>query len=293
MERQKSIELFVKDSILNNLAANQGDLASLLQFYEHEIAKNSLKDKLAVLIHFIMIKNHFRFGQNYEINQSRDEKFYNKLMYNQFSIENTIDQTKNLSLEFLDGKFLTINLLKTSETTLDIQFKWSKFTTQFLKVAGFVDSWFENEKKLKEFELNFRQKCLVPFKIHLKNEICSGANWIHVNRVENLASFHVNLIDLPNELLVFKLIASYLNIKSIVSFDLSCKFVHNLLNNDTKSPDSVWKLLLERDFKNRIGKLAQQSDIDYKKKYIEFFKCKKYSYETVKIFRRNSPNEFL
>ena len=77
----------------------------------------------------------------------------------------------------------------------------------------------------------------------------------------------------------------YLNIKDIMSLNLTCKHFYNILNSDLTSNNSIWFRLLQRDFKskfdNEMNLGAQQaSSIDYKNLYIKFYPRK-----TEKYFR--------
>ena len=226
------------------LEINPTDLRQLLEFFEGSISAD--KDKLALLIHLIMVKNHFQFGDTYELNQTKDVNNFNKLNYNLIRTDNKLDT--NQSVRILLCSNLIIVLLKSGRATVDIQLKYKSFLTRFLKI-NLELSLFDSQMKLNEFERSFKDSILLPFKAHVKLEILNDKKFLKAENPLSLNSFYTGLNDLPIELLIFRLVLRFLNIESIVALCKANKFVHKVLSDQITS-NSVWKFLVLRDYKN-------------------------------------------
>lgn len=223
----------------------------LFELFERTGADVTGKDRLAVLVHYFTVKNSIVNRDGLQPNELKDDRFFNKLYYD------TI-RAGNETLP-LDGRVL-VCVLKSGKYC-DIELKYKNFASNFLKVnLDELESLKQREKFVKLFERDFTDRCLIPLKHELVREKPDLKQRLGAN-------FLVSLWDLPNELLVYKLILKYLNIKSIVALGLTCKHFYELVN-DSRSP--VWERLVRRDFPN-----VTHPDInDFKTRYRRMYLIK-------------------
>lgn len=218
---------------------------------------NSNKEKIAYLINFIMIKENFCFlndnGQNCDIKISNDQIYFTKLFYNHYQFKENVINLDNVLITILkSGRFVDINL------------KNRNFSSRFLKLN--LDDLFANLSldKIQNFELNFKNVVLIPFKFYLKSN--SNLNII------------TGLTDLPIELII-EISLRHLNIDSIVKLSQTCRYFWKLLDSDQKIP--FWQKLIARDF-NKLIPLNTNNVTNSKEEYIKLYKStKKY-----KLFSR-------
>ncbi|CAF0704547.1 unnamed protein product [Brachionus calyciflorus] len=215
------------------------------------------KDKLSFLIHLLISRERFSFKQNqnepqvdYNLHKiQKDEIYFTKIFYNHF---------QNDQIEYLFDSNIIITLLK-SGRFIEIQLKYKNYLSNFYKIN--LDEMFLdlNTKKLKLFELNFKNVILIPFKFYLKSmfDINTGIT---------------GLTDLPIELIIH-LSLKYLDIKSIVSLSQTCRYFCKLLNPDLDRTIPFWEKLIMRDFKVYIG--HKEVSHNYKQEYTRLHKSTK------------------
>ncbi|RNA26993.1 F-box only 7 [Brachionus plicatilis] len=218
--------------------------------YLSEIDSN--KQKLAYLIHLILLRENFCFlndnGQKMDAKISNDEIYFTKLYYNHYQYKETFINLDNVLITLLkSGRFVDMNL------------KNKNFSSKFLKLN--LDDFFADLSldKIQNLELNFKNEVLIPFKIYLKS------------------NFDLNIItglsDLPIELII-EISLKYLDIRSIVKLSQTCRYFRKLLDSDGKIP--FWQKLIARDFKQLIPlNTTDQSLLGSKREYIKLYKNSK------------------
>lgn len=252
-----------------SLEIGQTEVNRLFELFGDECGTN--KDKLALIVHLIMIKNHFKYsGDNLAISQRKDDTYYNKISYNVFQRENKLDPRKSIKITLESS--LVITLLKSTSTRVEIQLKFKHFLTEFIRV-DIDDEFFESRNRLRRFQNDFQSKILIPGKLNIKNQLLQGTESIsQVDMPNNLNSFYTNLPDLPVEILVYRLAARYLNVRAVCVLSMLNRQSYLLFNGDLTSTESIWRTLIKRDFKD--FDLSQFSG-DYRKKYSELSRSKR------------------
>ena len=225
-----------KEIDLNNSIIHRG-----FDFFASDIDND--KDRLAILLHLILLQNGFRFS--YEPNEStkflnqKKSSLYNKLFYNQVLL-------KSKKIHFELKSSLIITLLKNGNM-LNINLKYGLFdSVSFcvnLKEFFFMPKVFIARKSdftevARDFSVNFKNKVLNPLK-----------QFIKTNENFAVSGFYIHITDLPYEIL-FKIIIKYLDLKSIKSLMLTSKYLNDLINYQLTSKASIWNSLIQRDFKD-------------------------------------------
>lgn len=266
-------------ALKQNIDLEEKNVDDALEIFKPQIdtGTDGDKDRFAILIHLIMVQNDFCFSlksaneannqtqlkESFEMNQTKGNMF-NKINYNCFGIMNFKNEKKLFELE----SNLIISILKTGKE-IGVHCKYQSFNSQFLKFN--LNDYFSSGKTAprvvfnfnKRLKVEFTNKILIPLKQFLK------------------PNFFIGLTDLPNELLIYRIMLKYLNIKDIMSLDLTCKYFYGILNSgDQTSDKSIWFRLLQRDFKskfeNEVLLEPSGSIVDYKKMYIKFYQAKRY-----------------
>lgn len=214
----------------------------------------SKKEKLAQLIHLILYRENFCFvnenGEKLSTIISNEEIYFTKIYYNHYQ-----DKEKLINL---DNIFIT--LLK-SGRCIDINLKSNKFSSNFIKLN--LDDFFDDFSlyKIQNFELNFMNDVLIPFKFYLRSNFS-------LTTVKGL-------VDLPIELII-EIILKYLDIKSIVKLSQTCSFFRKLFDSD-QIP--LWQKLIDRDFKQTTPLNTNHLKVSNSKR--EYIKL----YENTKFFK--------
>ena len=236
------------DSLLKRLKLNyeldEIDLVTAFNFYNTHLDANASndKDRLAIIIHLIMIKENFAHESGrLELNQCVGA-VYNKINYN-FIWSNDCQQ--NLSSKLSSN--LIVTLLKSGKC-VEIHCIYKSFHSEFFKVnlnELFVKKQQEHvslnfDYLNKTLRTTFVDKCLMGVKSCIKNE--------NLEFFLQTRCFSSGLADLPVEIFIFKIVLKYLNVKHIVRLMQTSKYFHDLLNGDVSTGKSVWFYLLKRDF---------------------------------------------
>ena len=233
-----------------------------LDKYSNEI--NNDKDKLAIIIHLIMLQSGLRYIENeFDILKQTKGSQFNKLYYNQTKID-----FKSKDADYYQLKNNLIIVILQSGGNVDINAKYADYSSSFIKQSlkeFFYEPQFYVTKKLnlnqvtEKFEIDFKNKILNPFKFYLKqNEL--NTNFLLNNNYIN------GLIELPIEL-VFNLALNYLDINSIVALNRTNKYFYNLFNSDTLTESSLWLKLIKRDFKKESTNLTS----NYRSQYVKLY----------------------
>jgi len=252
-----------------NYELDEIDLVAAFEFYHSHLDVNkSDKDRLAIIIHLIMLKENFANERDHlELNQSVGG-LYNKLNYNLI----LVDARQNL--KFTLSSNLVVTLLKSGKF-VELHCKYKMFHSEFLKIN--LSELFVAKKQLehaalnfdylnKHLRVNFVDKCLMGVKSCIKNEnldICRQARY-----------FSNGLVDLPVEILLFKIVLKYLNVKNIGRLMQTSKYFYDLLNGDVSTDKSIWFYLLRRDFGNAAAVASNNSTslVNFKKAYFKNYK---------------------
>ena len=244
----EAIETYIL-SLKSNLLLEKADIERGFTFYTQQITNDF--DRLTILIHLIMLQAGFKC--HYE-NQNSIEQYlkltkgsiYNKLEYNE------INKEKSLQL----ANTLIITLIKSGKCHCDLNLKYNKFISKFLKIN--IDSVISNiERTINTFTNEFKDTVLNPFKLSIKEpKLING------------------ITDLPVELLT-RIAVKYLNIRQVVALMQTSKYFLNLLDADRSSCNSLWFLLFKRDWDkhNSLKKeWVMKSGINFRNDYIKNYK---------------------
>ena len=236
---------------------DERDLTKAFDLFKDQIDAD--KDKLAVILHLIMLKENFFFDAgtefSIEMNQIKGDA-YNKLTYNRIRLaaNSTFQMNSNLVITLLkSGKHAEIHCIYKSfhpVSTIRVNFN----------DASLLDSNYLN----KTLRVSFADRLLLPFKCFLRNENSEALS---------ASRFVTGLVDLPVELLLFKIILKYLNIKNIGCLMQTSKYFYDLFNADVASEKSIWLCLLRRDFGASSASAAALTSSDYKRAYFKSYKC--------------------
>lgn len=257
-----------------NLEIDKNEVRRLFELFDCD-ATNNNKDKLALVVHLIMIKSHFKSSHNsLAITQSKDDSYYNKMSYTVFEKENRQDPCKSIKISLAAS--IVISLLKSTSSRVEIQLKYKHFLSQFLRV-DLDDELFESSRRLQQFQTQFQNVILIPAKLNIKASLLHGGGGSEsiaqvVDNPNNLDSFCIDLTDLPVEILVYRLAARYLNARGVCAMSMLNRQSYLLFNGNPTSTESIWRTLIQRDFKE--CDLSEFSG-DYRKKYAEQVKKSK------------------
>jgi hypothetical protein len=240
MEKTEFLERILKESDIE-----LNDLTRLFQFYSNEIV--DLKDKLAVFLHFLMLKSGFLntsdqvTDKNYEIVQKKGS-IYNKIEYN--SVIQADKKIKQLSSKIFLMLFISTDLVG------EIQIQHGTFHSSFQKVK--LNRLFSSETCSRPSEsvkmnLNSTQDFIVDLKNNAINQLK-----LHLKRSEGLDIRLHTLSDLPVEL-IYKICLKYLSTPSIVALMLTCRHFRDMFYSDSLDRKSFWNKLLKRDFETDLN----------------------------------------
>ena len=231
------------------------------KIYSNDIEND--KDKLAVLLHLIMLDSGFTNTNNFK--QIKRDQF-NKIFYNQTKV-NLKQQGQSIVYSL---KHDLILILIQSGSTIDLNKKYATFSSAFMKLNlkhSFYQPPFYVTKQTdlteikNNLEIEFKDKILNPFKFYLKSiefDKCLNENYNYIN----------GILDLPIELII-KLALVYLDINSIVClFSTNC-YLYKLFNLDQMSDSSIWLKLIKRDFKTCV--LNTSTNVNYRNKYVKLY----------------------
>jgi hypothetical protein len=244
---------------------NSNDVNELFKLFIDQISNE--KDKLAIIIHSIMITSRFgnlrddqvdekRTTPTFKIEQTRN-KHFNRIKYN------FVYNDRNVPLRL--PSVICVNLLK-SGRNLDINAKIDKYNSPFLKVnlTEFFSEppyFFRQREDIStasnEFAVNFKNEVLNPLRFHLRERYAA----------EGLGSFIIGLVDLPVEI-VHRIALNYLSVKSILALARSCTYFWRIL---CLGNDSVWPKLIKRDFKS----YSVDESLSYSSQYKRFYRLKR------------------
>jgi hypothetical protein len=233
-------------------------------FFANDVA--DAKDKVAVLVHLIMVQQNFIFlvSDQCQDPTSRIEQIksdlYNKISYNAVRLKASDQIIK------LDSNIL-ITILK-SGNNLDIHLKYKEFNSVFLKVN--LGDLFLLNQNLETFQVRFKDDLLNPLKLYLRTS------------AENINLIN-GLVDLPFEI-VYKLCTTYLNVKTIMALSRSCRQINRLIFSDLKSSNSIWNKLIKRDFGIKlILNDASLPNSNYYQEYKNYFRKRKHGFSSLMI----------
>jgi hypothetical protein len=235
------------EKILKKLELNEDDFARVFQLFENALTH---KDRLSALTHYLMLKNGLSWSRSVKMEQKKDDNNFNILNYNTIG---RLPEAASLSSN------VTLSLLQSGKTRINLQLKFGQFKTVFLAVE--LNSKISWNTYFENFKIEFLNKLLLPFKFHLKSNLqCELELREYLSKNDPSQVFPVGLLDLPNELLVYKIILKYLNYKSICALGATCKHLN-------RAVDELWKLLLKRDYPNEFQSLAPTANfkLDYSK----------------------------
>jgi hypothetical protein len=234
------------------------------KIYSNEIETD--KDKLAILLHLIMLDSGFT-NTNNVIKQIKRNQF-NKIYYNQTKV-NLKQQGQSIVYSL---KHDLILILLQSGSTIDLNMKYDTFSSAFMKLnlkhifyqpQFYVSKQTDLTEIKNNLEIEFKNKILNPFKFYLKSielDKCLSENYNYIN----------GILDLPIELII-KLALVYLDINSIVClFSTNC-YLYKLFNSDQMSDSSIWLKLIKRDFKTCVLNTSTTNNVNYRNKYVKLY----------------------
>ncbi len=206
-------------------------------------------DRLAIILHLIMIQARFIPVNSDDFISITKENFHIKLSYNQIEPihSNKSEQLKNN---------LIIILVKTSSTKAVVTLKHEKFLSSFLDLELKIDNL-----DLKQVTNDFKSKVLNPFKFAFRDhKLING------------------LSDLPVEL-QFRLVNKYLDIRSFTRLIQTSRYFNDLFNSTpNNSCESVWFHLFRRDWDKHDSLkkewVTTNSGINFRSDYIKNYRRK-------------------
>jgi hypothetical protein len=249
-----------------NYEFDEIDLVTAFDIFQVQLDNTNEKDRLAVIVHLIMLKENFAYNDRailLELTQTKGS-VYNKLNYNLIVIDE-----KHLS-NFSMSSNLVVTLLKSGKC-IEIHCKYKSFHSEFVKV-NLGDLFVKkNDEHLRfdfdylnrNFRINFVDKCLMGVKSCIKSE--------NFEFFSQTRFFSNSLVDLPVEVLLFKIVLKYLNVKNVGRLMQTSKYFYDLLNADVSTEKSIWFYLLKRDFGTAAVNKATNF-VDYKKSYFKNYK---------------------
>jgi len=242
------------------------DLVTAFGIFQVQLDANNEKDRLAVIVHLIMLKENFAYNDTttlLELNQTKGS-VYNKLNYNLVVIDE-----RDLS-DFSMSSNLVVTLLKSGKC-IEIHCKYKSFHSEFVRV-NLGDLFVKkNDEHLRmnfdylngSFRVNFVDNCVMGVKSCIKSE--------NSELFSRTRFFSNSLVDLPVEVLLFKIVLKYLNVKNVGRLMQTSKYFYDLLNADVNTEKSIWFYLLKRDFGTAALNKATNL-VDYKKSYFKNYK---------------------
>jgi hypothetical protein len=245
------------------------------------------KDKLSLLIHFIMRQSGFKYVALSNSSNSTDEKskedeeeisFLNEIKSNVFTklhyntIEFSLKNNKIMTTFKFDSNIIISLLSSSHNKNIELNSHYKNFSSIHFKQysADYFLSHLDDSSII-HFTNAFKDLILNPIKYYLKrndmNELCQLNNFSFIN----------NLDSLPIEL-IQHIALRYLDIKKILKLKLLCRKFESIFNG---SNQILWKSLIERDYPTRyfeiLDMINHENEHFYYHKYVQLYvKSSKY-----------------